>query len=72
MKYISETEIIGLSDQLDVEEERQGGITSDSLVSGLSNWVDDDVKEREDGGIFTEENKESLGYDTHEMTMRPP
>lgn len=45
---------------------------SDSLVSSLSNWVDDDVKKREDKGIFTEENKECLRYDTHEMTMRPP
>lgn len=53
--------MIGLSDQLDVEEERQGGIMSASQVSGLRNWVDDGAKEKEDRGRFSEENKLSLG-----------
>ena len=49
--------MIGLSDQLDVEEERQGGIMSASQVAGLRNWVDDDAKEKEDRRRFSEENK---------------
>ena len=49
--------MIGLSDQLDVEEERQGGIMSASQVSGLRNWIDDGAKEKEDRGRFSEENK---------------
>lgn len=49
--------MIGLGDQLDVEEEREGGTVSDSQVLGLNNKVDDGAKEREDRGKFLEGNK---------------
>ena len=55
---------MGLSDQLDEEEKRQGGITSgllvkkkktsELLVSCLNNQVDDGAKHREDGRRFPE------------------
>lgn len=48
---------MGFSDQLDVEEERQGGIMSDSQVSCLNNQVDDGAKDREGGRRFSEANK---------------
>lgn len=49
--------MLGLSDQLDVKEERQGVITNNSQVSCLNNQVDDGAKDRDDGRRFSEGNK---------------
>lgn len=48
---------MGLSDQLDVKDERQGVITSNSQVSCLNNQVDDGAKDRDDGRSFSEGKK---------------
>jgi hypothetical protein len=39
MRYILETELTGLGDELNVEDDGKGEVKNDSQVSGFGNWV---------------------------------